>query len=129
MPARTVTTELQRNHHKADGSSLGTTVPRDFASSSCRKGTFTRLKKYNSPTQVMPATKWIKRRTIRVVCAPPGNWSLGERSSATSERVILVTYVRAGYPAHASGSGAVREFYITRPCACFGRNRAAAALS
>src|ERR1035437_177097 len=117
MPARTVTTALQRNHHKARDISLGTTIPRDFASSSCTKGTFTRVKKYNSPTQAMPATKWIQRSTIRAVAAPPGNWISGERSSATSEIIILVIYVRAGYPAHASGSGAVREFYITQACA------------
>ena len=57
MPARTVTTELQRNHHKARGINLVTTIPRDFASSSRMRGTFTKLKKYKSPIQVMPATK------------------------------------------------------------------------
>src|SRR5438067_2970890 len=40
------------------------------------KGTFTRLKKYSSPTQVIPATKWIQRSTISKM-APPlvGGWN------------------------------------------------------
>src|SRR5450759_1057213 len=115
MPASTVATALQRNHHRARRISLGTTIPRDFASSSCTKGTPTRLKKYSSPIQVMPATKWIQRSTIRAVAAPPGNWIAGERSSATSQEVISWSPMLNRYPAHALGFGAVGEFYITGP--------------
>ena len=72
MPTNTVTTALQRNHHKARGISLGTTMPRDLASSSCRNGMFTSVKKYNRPTQAIPATKCIQRSTIKMATSPPG---------------------------------------------------------
>src|SRR5664279_5631700 len=119
MPARTVITALQRNHHKARRISLGTTITRDFASSSCTNGTPTRLKKYNRPLQVMPATKGIQRSAIRAVASPPGNWIAGEGSSATSQEVISWSPMSDRYPAHALGFGAVGEFYITGPSGCF----------
>src|ERR1019366_1115029 len=94
---------LQRNHHKARRISLGTTIPRDFASSSCTNGTPTRLKKYNRPIQVMPATKWTQRSAIRAVASPPGNWIAGERRSATSQEVISWSPLLDRYPAPCFG--------------------------
>src|SRR6266700_7419186 len=41
------------------------TLPLVAASSSFMNGMFTRLKKYSRPTHVMPATKWIQRRSIK----------------------------------------------------------------
>src|SRR5882757_109206 len=66
-PASTVTTELQRNHHSARDISAGNTLLFVGASSSFRNGTFTRLKKYNKPTQAMPATKCTQRKNIRLL--------------------------------------------------------------
>src|SRR5208283_1222197 len=88
MPTITVTTALQRNHHKARGMSLGTTIPRDLASSSCRNGMFTRVKKYNSPTQVMPAMRCIQRRTIRTATSPPGKSICGAANNPISGTCI-----------------------------------------
>src|SRR2546423_12601251 len=54
-----------RNHHRARVMSRGMTLPLVVASSSFINGTLTRLKKNSRPIQVMPATKWIQRTSIR----------------------------------------------------------------
>src|SRR5258705_6361963 len=64
-PASTVTTELQRNHHRARDINAGNTLLFVGASSSFRNGTFTRLKKYSNPTQAIPATKCTQRNSIK----------------------------------------------------------------
>src|SRR5208337_417165 len=88
MPASTVTRALQRNHHKARGMSLGTTIPRNLESSSCRNGMFTRVKKYSSPTQVMPEMRCIQRRTIRTATSPPGKSICGAANNPISGTYI-----------------------------------------
>src|SRR5258708_38185057 len=64
-PISTVSTDPQRNHHNARDIRLGRTLPLVAGSSSFMKGTFTRLKKYSRPSQVMPPTKCSQRNSIR----------------------------------------------------------------
>src|ERR1051326_2929342 len=64
----------------------GTTLLFVGASISFMNGTFTRLKKYSSPTQVMPATKWIQRSAICSIAEKSLGALKGKalRSSATA---------------------------------------------
>src|SRR6202158_24264 len=64
-PITTVSTDPQRNHHSARDIRLGRIFPLVAGSSSFMKGTLTRLKKYNRPSQVMPPTKCNQRNSIR----------------------------------------------------------------
>src|ERR1700686_1792326 len=65
MPMSTVSTDAQRNHHKARDIRLGRTLPFVLASRSFINGTLTRLKKYSRPSQVIPPTKCNQRNSIR----------------------------------------------------------------
>ena len=53
------------------------TLPLVGASNSFMNGTLTRLKKYRSPIQVMPARKWIQRSSMRNVALASGRAMLG----------------------------------------------------
>src|SRR5579872_5059437 len=69
-PTNTVTSELQRNQFKAGKVRFSKIFGLDAASTVFMNGTFTRLKKYNSPTHRMPAIKWNQRRISMVASEP-----------------------------------------------------------
>src|SRR5664279_87082 len=91
IPTSTVTTELQRNHHRAFGIRLGTTTVLILGSNSFRNGKFTILKKYRRPTHTIPAVIWIQRSNIRASWLPPGNSRLGGANSTSAGSGIAVT--------------------------------------
>jgi hypothetical protein len=63
-----------RNHHSARDIKGGTILAFVALSISLMNGTFTRLKKYNRPSQVIPARRWTQRNSIRrFVWASLGN--------------------------------------------------------
>src|ERR1700693_6328565 len=64
-PITTVSTDPQRNHHRARDIRLGRIFPLVAGSRSFMNGTLTRLKKYSRPSQVMPPTKCSQRNSIR----------------------------------------------------------------
>src|SRR6267142_5292971 len=63
-PISTVTTDDQRNHHRARDINAGRTLPLVAASISAMNGKLTRLKKYSNPIQITPATICTKRNII-----------------------------------------------------------------
>src|SRR5947208_9146096 len=63
-PITTVTTDPQRNHQRARDIIAGRILPFVAGSISFMKGTFTRLKKYSTPIQVIAAMKCIQRNSI-----------------------------------------------------------------
>src|ERR1700681_572758 len=74
-PMTTVSTDAQRNHHKARDIRFGRTLPLVLASRSFINGTLTRLKKYSRPSQVIPPTKCNQRNSMRrFVVKSPGKW-------------------------------------------------------
>src|ERR1700690_1382968 len=64
-PISTVSTEAQRNHHKARDIRSGSTLPLVAGSRPFMNGRLTDLKKYNRPIQVMPPTKCNQRNIMR----------------------------------------------------------------
>src|SRR6185369_3626223 len=97
---RTVITEDQRNHHMARDIKLGKTFPFVPGSSAFKNGTFTRLKKYSNPTQVIPASKCTKRNTI---------WTLAWWSEGNIIRVSRISRSMAGMGIGRPFAGSLRK--------------------
>src|ERR1019366_3896742 len=77
MPNNTVSTDPQRNHHRARDIRLGRILPLVAGSRPFMKGTLTRLKKNSRPSQVMPPTKCNQRNSIsRLVLKSVGKLTL-----------------------------------------------------
>src|SRR5712692_1355658 len=60
-PVRNVNIAPQRNHHSARGINWGTTSLLVAGCKAAVTWALMRLKKYSTPIQVIPATKWIQR--------------------------------------------------------------------
>src|ERR1035441_3060263 len=67
---KTVTSALQRNQFRAGKVRFWKILGFMLASTCFMKGTLMRLKKYSSPTQVIPAMKWNQRRISWVASLP-----------------------------------------------------------
>jgi hypothetical protein len=61
------------------------------------KGTFTRLKKYNKPTQVIPATKCTQRISMAESAADPGGLTLGAKNASRVGRVIFPPMITSAH--------------------------------
>src|SRR6266404_4044802 len=88
-PISTVTTDPQRNHQSARDIRAGRTFPLVAGSSSFINGTFTRLKKYSNPIQVMPAMKCTQRNSIsRLVLKSEGRLILCTGGSSRELTIV-----------------------------------------